>query len=97
MSPALPKKSWHYVYLLASKSTKWIYIGCTGDLKKRLLQHQEGKVESTRKMLPVELIYFEAYLSKSCAYDREKRLKHYGSALAKLKRRIGIVREGRAG
>ena len=38
--------------------------------------------------MPLELIYFEAYKSKKEAFDREKRLKQYGSALRNLKLRI---------
>jgi putative endonuclease len=103
MNPALPNKqrkgigNWYYVYLLGSAVTNWIYIGCTNDLKKRLMEHTKGNVFSTKKMLPVELIYFEAYKSKECAYKREKQLKQYGSGLSKLKSRIGIKNEGRAG
>jgi putative endonuclease len=95
MNPALPN-TWYYVYLLISKKTKWVYVGCTNNLKKRLIEHNEGKVFSTKKMLPVELIYFEAYRYKDYAYKREKYLKEYGSGLAKLKLRIGI-KKGRAG
>lgn len=61
------------------------------------MKHQQGKVFSTKKMLPVELIYFEAYRSKDVAFEREKKLKKYGSSLAKLKSRIGIKSKGRAG
>ena len=108
MNPALPKTSvvvrkqiknsnWHFIYLLESKVKDWIYIGCTNNLNKRLMEHKQGKMFSTRKMLPVELIYFEAYRSKDIAFEREKSLKKYGSALARLKSRIGITKKGRAG
>jgi len=96
MSPALPKE-WHCVYLLTSNKTSWIYIGCTNNLIKRLREHKEGKVYSTKRMLPVELIYYEAYKSKDCAYNREKSLKAYGSGLAKLKDRLRIQKKGKAG
>jgi putative endonuclease len=86
MSPAPP--NWFYVYLLKGKSDGSIYIGCTSNLRKRLEEHKKGKIYSTEKMLPVELIYFEAYNSKKAAFEREKRLKHYGSALRHLKLRI---------
>jgi len=89
MNPALPK-DWYYVYLLSSNKTKWIYIGCTSNLEKRIKEHREGMVYSTKKMLPVELIYCEAYKSKEYAYKREKNLKAFGSGLAKLKSRLGI-------
>ena len=96
MNPALPN-NWYYVYLLVSSKIYWIYIGCTKDLTKRLKEHSEGKVYSTRKMLPVELIYYEAYRVRDYAYKREKALKAYGSGLAKLKSRLGISKKGRAG
>jgi len=96
MNPALPN-NWYYVYLLSSNNTPKIYIGATGNLEKRLKEHNERKVFSTKRMLPVELIYYEAYKSKECAYEREKRLKAYGSGLAKLKCRLRINNKGRAG
>jgi len=95
MNPALPKKYWRYVYLLKSKETPYIYIGYTSNLVKRLKEHNEGKVYSTKKILPVELIYYEAYRVKAYAYKREQALKKYGSGLAKLKQRLEI--KGRAG
>lgn len=39
-------------------------------------------------MLPVELIYFEAYRSKKDAFERERNLKYYGSGLRNLKLRL---------
>ena len=59
MNPARPK-DWYYVYLLTSEKASWIYIGCTNDLENRVREHNDGKVFSTKKMLPVELIYYEA-------------------------------------
>ena len=96
INPALPK-NWYYVYLLRGNKTSWIYIGCTNDLEKRLKEHNEGKVYSTKKILPVELIYCEAYKSKDYTYQREKSLKAFGSGLVKLKSKLGIGRKGRAG
>ena len=89
MNPALPN-DWYYVYLLKSNNTKWIYIGCTNNIETRLKEHAEGKVFTTKKMLPIELVYFEAYRSKEYAFKRERNLKTYGSSLSKLKLRIGI-------
>lgn len=96
MNPALPT-AWHYVYVLSCSKAPWIYVGCTNCLEKRLAQHSEKEVYSTKYRLPVKLVYYEAYRSKKLAYEREKKLKSYGSSLAKLKSRIGITKEGRAG
>ena len=98
MNPALPRL-WYYVYLLKSKQSRRIYpalpkarvyIGCTGDLRKRLKEHIDGKVFSTKNMLPIELLYYEAYKSKDIAYKREKTLKAYGNSLIKILTRLNI-------
>jgi len=89
MNPALPK-IWYYVYLLKSKLTRRVYIGCTGDLRKRIKEHINGKVFSTKKMLPIELLYYEAYKSKDIAYKREKTLKAYGNSLTTICSRLNI-------
>lgn len=79
----------HYVYVLKSLRLKdKIYIGYTSDLKKRLAEHMMGKNYTTARILPVELVYYEAYKSKMDAQNREQQLKQYGNALGHLKKRI---------
>lgn len=39
----------YYVYFLYSLKAKNVYVGCTGNLKKRLKEHQDGLVDSTKK------------------------------------------------
>ena len=79
----------YYVYILRSlKFENKIYIGYTSDLKKRLKEHNSGKNYTTRRILPVELVYYEAFRAKIDAQNRERKLKHYGNALGHLKRRI---------
>ena len=75
-----------YVYLLKNEKNE-IYIGWTKDLKRRLLEHNNGESFST-KGHKWKLVYYEAYLKEEGAKTRERRLKHYGQALAQLKRRI---------
>lgn len=96
MNPAPP--TWYYVYLLKSKKDNLVYIGCTSNLNKRLNEHKEGKNFSTKKMLPIELIYFEAYKSKNDAFTREKHLKYHSSSLRNLKIRLkDSIEKGGAG
>jgi len=64
-----------YVYILQSKKDKKLYIGCTNDLKKRIISHNDGKVAATKLRLPLRLICYEAYTEKRDAYHREKWLK----------------------
>jgi putative endonuclease len=63
-----------YVYVLMSqKDGKW-YTGCTEDLQKRLRQHNNQEVTSTKRRSPFELIYYEASIDKNDAFAREKYL-----------------------
>ena len=69
--------NWYCIYMLRSKENGSIYVRCTSDLYKRLEEHKKGLNHSTKRMLPVELIYIEAYRSKIDAFMREKRLKQH--------------------
>lgn len=77
-----------YTYILKSKKDFQLYIGSTGDLKKRFKEHNDGKVFSTKARRPFELIYYEAYKSEKDAQKRESNLKLRSRALAQLKKRI---------
>jgi len=77
-----------YVYILRSKKDSKLYTGSTGDLVKRLNEHNSGKVFSTKSRKPFELIYYEAYKSEKDARIREHNLKLTARALAQLKTRI---------
>ncbi len=65
----------HYLYVLISLKDHKFYIGSTNDLKRRLQEHQQGKNISTAKRLPVRLIFYEAYPTKSDAERRERYFK----------------------
>jgi len=56
-----------------------------------------GKSYTTKRFLPMQLVYYEAYSCKKDAMAREKMLKQYGSSLQKLKSRIKKCLEGGAG
>ena len=62
----------YYVYILQSEKDRKLYVGCTGDLKKRIELHNSGKVLSTKFRKPFSLIHYEAYINKSDAFKREK-------------------------
>jgi putative endonuclease len=46
--------------VLRSDKDKNLYTGYTNDIKKRVKEHNEGKVTSTKNRVPLRLIYFEA-------------------------------------
>ena len=64
----------YYVYLLQLKNNT-VYTGRTDDLKRRVLEHNQGKVSSTRNKLPMIVLYYEAYCNKQDAINRERYLK----------------------
>ncbi len=78
----------YYVYVLKSQRHNWLYIGSTGDLKKRFYEHKYGKIKSTKTHRPFTLIYYEAYLSKKDALIREIALKKKGQQKEFLKQKI---------
>jgi len=51
------------------------YTGCTKDLRKRLKEHNEQKVPSTKKRGPFKLVYYEYCCDSRDAYHREGYLK----------------------
>lgn len=78
----------YYVYLLQSLKNNSLYIGCTSDLKKRIIKHNQNKSYYTKKYSPWKIIYFEGYISKDDAYNREKSLKLHKQGLRRLKERL---------
>lgn len=64
-----------FVYTLLSDKDKYFYTGYTNNLKRRLKEHQEGKVKSTKHRLPIQLVYYEVCINKYDALSREKYLK----------------------
>jgi putative endonuclease len=78
----------NYVYVLKSLADSNMYIGSTTDLKRRFQEHSAGKVESTKRRTPFELIYYESYKSESDARKREHNLKLRSRAFQQLKKRI---------
>jgi len=63
-----------YTYVLSCGDGQ-LYVGSTTDLKRRVSQHQAGKVPATAHRLPIRLEYYEACRSETNARLREKQLK----------------------
>lgn len=73
-----------YVYILTCKDDRF-YIGCTDNLRDRMIRYQKGQVPATKDRLPVKLITYFAFSNKYTAFDFEKYLKS-GSGRAFMKR-----------
>jgi len=65
----------YYTYVLRSRRDGKLYIGFCSNLKKRVKEHNVGKVTTTNLRRPFELVYFEACLDKDKAVKREKYFK----------------------
>jgi predicted GIY-YIG superfamily endonuclease len=64
-----------YVYVLLCKGGS-LYTGATNDVVKRLKRHQKGTgAKYTKAKLPVTLVYYETYATKSEALKREYAIK----------------------
>ncbi len=72
----IPKK--YYVYVLKCADNTF-YTGKTNNLPRRLLQHNGELIGGggyTQKRRPVELIYYEEYMTNKYALHREQEIKH---------------------
>jgi len=77
----------YYTYILQStKDGKW-YTGFSVDVRKRLAEHNSGKVFSTKGRGPFTVIYYEACLNEFDARQMEKYLKS-GPGKRYLKKRL---------
>ncbi len=64
----------YYVYLLIGENRK-IYCGFTSDLKRRIKEHKQKKVWTTKRMKNINLIFYEAFISEQDARRRERYFK----------------------
>jgi putative endonuclease len=74
----------YYVYLLTCSDNK-TYVGCTDNLKERIVRHNKGNIPATKSRIPVILIGYFAFRNKHTAYNFEKYLKS-GSGRAFIKK-----------
>ncbi len=68
----------YYVYILTNFTNSVLYIGVTGDLKKRVYEHKNKIFDGfTKKYNVNKLIYFEECSDVLSAIQREKNLKKW--------------------
>jgi putative endonuclease len=67
----------YYVYILASKS-RVLYVGVTGSLMARVLQHKSGECQGFTQRYNVDrLVYYEAFRYVNKAIARETEIKKW--------------------
>ena len=75
-----------YVYILKCGDNR-PYVGCTKDLRERIIRHQKGHVPATEDRLPVTLESYFAFIDKYIAFSFEAYLKS-GSGRAFMKKHL---------
>lgn len=66
------------VYILTSKRNGTLYIGVTGDLRKRVWEHKHDLMDGfTRRYKVHMLVWYELHSDMSSAIIREKQLKKW--------------------
>ena len=63
-----------YAYILQLASNEY-YSGHSENLKNRLIEHLEGRVQATKNFRPLKLVYYSAFQTKEKAIAFEKYLK----------------------
>ncbi len=80
---------WYSVYILTGESGV-LYIGMTNNLKRRIGEHKQKKIEGfTKKYGLTKLVHFERYATATAAIAREKQLKGWAR-----KRKIELIETG---
>ena len=76
-----------FVYFLVSTHRDWIYVEMTRDVARRVNDHNEELVQSTKSYRPLKLVAYIAVETGNKARELEQYFK-VGSGKAILKRRI---------
>ena len=76
----------YYVYILSSRS-RVLYVGMTGFLSARILQHRSGETDSFARRYNINrLVYFEVFRYANNAISRETEIKSWSR-----KRKIALI------
>jgi putative endonuclease len=68
----------YYVYIVQSPSRRALYIGMTSNLRKRIWQHKNHRLEGFTDVYNcTRLVHWESFKEVANAIDREKQLKRW--------------------
>ena len=71
----------YYIYIMSNKKEGIIYIGFSGNLKQRLLQHKNKYSKGfVNKYNLGKLVYYEKFETPNEAIKREKQIKKWNRA-----------------
>lgn len=77
------------VYVIQSLVDKRLYVGMSQDVQRRIKEHNNGYVFSTKGYRPWILVYHEIVGARQLARQREKYFKS-GSGKEKIKKMLNI-------
>jgi len=60
----------HYLYILINEAKTRTYTGVADDVEKRLIDHNSGKIKSSRPYRPYKIIHTESF--ETLSEDRQK-------------------------
>ena len=64
-----------FVYVIKSQIRNWYYVGSTNNLERRLTEHNNGKVSSTKRMIPFNIVFVKEFTEQKSARLFERLLK----------------------
>ena len=82
-----------FTYVLRSIKDNKYYIGHSSDVAKRLAEHNSGKVFSTRRRAPFELLHQQGFSTRNEARWRERKWKT-GWGHEQLQKLLSQIRPG---
>jgi len=80
-----------YCYIILSPDRHLFYVGFTKNLKRRLQQHNNCEVKSTKAYTPWKLAWYGAFQTKTEAEDFEKYLKSGSGRAFAYKRLVSVA------
>ncbi len=64
-----------FIYILKSLKNNTFYIGRTGNLRQRLIEHENGNSKYTSEILPIKLVFSQEFETIKLARQIEYKLK----------------------
>jgi len=64
-----------YVYIIKSLNKNWYYVGSTNSIERRIGEHNNKKVQSTKAYTPFELVWQKEFVDETEARSYERLLK----------------------
>lgn len=83
----------YYVYILYSRSSNIFYYGSTLNVRKRLVEHNSGKMFSTKPHIPWVLVWYCGFTNKQLGIAFEKYLKSGSGKAFAYKRLVALVKD----